>query len=81
MSMPTYDYRCTKCEDTFAVEQSIKAKPLKRCKKCGGKLEKILSKGVSVIFKGSGFYETDYKHKSSAPASRKGKGGRKEGTE
>ena len=79
--MPTYDYRCTKCEDTFAVEQSIVDKPLKRCKKCGGKLEKLLPKRVSLIFKGSGFYETDYKHKSSAPAGRKGKGSRKEGTE
>jgi putative FmdB family regulatory protein len=81
MLMPTYDYRCTKCEDTFAVEQSIVAKSLKRCKKCGGKLEKLLPKRVSLIFKGSGFYETDYKHKTSAPASKKDSSGRKEGKE
>ena len=78
--MPTYDYRCTKCEDTFAVEQSILAKPLKRCKKCGGKLEKLLPKRVSVIFRGSGFYETDYKRKGSAHGLKKDKGTRKEGT-
>lgn len=59
--MPTYDYRCTKCGDTFAVEQSIHDKPLTRCKKCRGKLEKLLPRTLNLIFKGSGFYVTDYK--------------------
>ena len=59
--MPTYDYRCTKCGDEFAVEQSMLDKPLARCKKCRGKLEKLLPKSLSLIFKGSGFYVTDYR--------------------
>jgi putative FmdB family regulatory protein len=59
--VPTYDYRCTKCGDTFAVEQSIRDKPLSRCRKCRGKLEKMLPRKINLIFKGSGFYVTDYK--------------------
>ena len=59
--MPTYDYKCAKCQRAFAVEQSILDKPLKKCKACGGKLEKMLPKSVNLIFRGSGFYVTDYK--------------------
>ena len=59
--VPTYDYRCTKCGGEFAVEQSILDKPLVRCRKCRGKLEKMLPKSLNLIFKGSGFYVTDYK--------------------
>ena len=59
--MPTYDYRCTKCGYTFAVEQSILDKRLTRCRKCRGKLEKLLPQSISLIFKGSGFYATDYR--------------------
>lgn len=66
--MPTYDYRCTKCGYTFAVEQSIHDKPLKRCKKCRGKLEKLLPRTLNLIFKGSGFYITDYKKPGPSPA-------------
>jgi putative FmdB family regulatory protein len=59
--VPTYDYKCTKCGYEFAVEQSILDKPLVRCRKCRGKLEKMLPKSLNLIFKGSGFYITDYK--------------------
>ena len=59
--MPTYDYKCSKCQRSVAVEQSILDPPLKKCSKCGGKLEKMLPKSVNLIFKGSGFYATDYK--------------------
>ena len=65
--MPTYDYRCTKCGYTFAVEQSIHDKPLTRCKKCRGKLEKLLPRTLNLIFKGSGFYVTDYKKAGPPP--------------
>ena len=61
--MPTYDYKCAKCRRSFAVEQSMRDAPLKKCGKCGGKLEKQLPKSVGLIFKGSGFYATDYKNK------------------
>ncbi len=60
--MPTYDYECSVCGKRIAVEQSINDKPLKKCPRCGGKLEKLLPQTVNLIFRGSGFYVTDYKH-------------------
>ena len=69
--MPTYDYQCTKCGHTFAIEQSIHDKPLTRCKKCRGRLEKLLPRTLNLIFKGSGFYVTDYK-KSGSTAGKAG---------
>lgn len=79
--MPTYDYRCTKCGYTFAIEQSIHDKPLARCKKCRGKLEKLLPRTLNLIFKGSGFYVTDYKKSGAAPSDgREGRGASKRGT-
>jgi len=69
--MPTYDYKCTKCHRTFAVEQSIRDAALKKCKKCGGKLEKLLPRSVSLIFKGPGFYATDYRSKPAISESKK----------
>jgi putative FmdB family regulatory protein len=59
--LPTYDYKCTKCGHEFAVEQSILDKPLTRCRKCRGRLQKQLPRRINLIFKGSGFYATDYK--------------------
>lgn len=58
--MPTYDYECTRCGYEFGVEQSIKDDPLKECRKCGGRLRKLLPRSLNLIFKGSGFYITDY---------------------
>ena len=66
--MPTYDYECTGCGHEFCVEQSMKDRPLKKCRKCGGKLRKLLPRSLNLIFKGSGFYVTDYrKGKASSP--------------
>ena len=85
MEVPTYDYECTKCGDTFSVEQSILDKPLARCRKCGGKLKKLLPREINLIFKGSGFYVTDYKKSSSqagkekAPSAGSKSGGSKQG--
>ncbi len=59
--MPVYEYECLKCGHTFTREQSIKAAPLKRCPVCRGKVERLISAGVNFIFKGSGFYATDYR--------------------
>jgi len=70
--MPTYDYECTACSHTFEVFQSITAKLLRKCPKCGGAVRRLIVAGAAVIFKGSGFYETDYKRKkppSRAPES------------
>lgn len=66
--MPTYEYECKKCGKRFERYQSITAKPLKKCPDCGGRVRRIISAGGGVIFKGSGFYETDYKRKGAPPA-------------
>ncbi|MBN2145637.1 MAG: zinc ribbon domain-containing protein [Candidatus Aureabacteria bacterium] len=61
--MPTYDYECNQCKKTFEVFQSIKAEKLKECPDCGGPVKRIIGTGAALIFKGSGFYETDFKTK------------------
>ena len=62
--MPTYDYECDKCKHKFEAFQLMTAKLLKKCPECGGKITRLLGAGGGVIFKGSGFYQTDYKNKS-----------------
>jgi putative FmdB family regulatory protein len=60
--MPTYDYRCTACGHTFDELQSFSEPPLTKCPKCKkNKLERLFGGGGAIIFKGSGFYETDYR--------------------
>jgi putative FmdB family regulatory protein len=59
--MPTYEYECTKCNHKFDEFQRITDKPLSKCPKCKGKLRRLISGGAGVIFKGKGFYVTDYK--------------------
>jgi putative FmdB family regulatory protein len=63
--MPTYDYECDACEHEFELFQSI-SEPLKRkCPECGKmKLRRLFGTGAAVVFKGSGFYETDYRSES-----------------
>jgi putative FmdB family regulatory protein len=75
--MPTYGYECTECGHTFEEFQSIKAEPLRECPKCKGGVKRQLGAGAGFIFKGSGFYITDYarskeykeKAKSESPSS------------
>ncbi len=63
--MPTYDYRCNACSHEFEEFQSMTAKPLKTCPECGEKsLQRLIGTGAGLIFKGSGFYETDYRSES-----------------
>ncbi len=62
--MPTYQYRCLDCADEFEEYQSILDPPLKICKKCNGKLQRLISGGAGFLFKGSGFYTTDYRSNS-----------------
>ncbi len=60
--MPTYDYRCTECGHTFEEFQSMSAETLKTCPSCGKPaLKRLMGSGAGMIFKGSGFYLTDYK--------------------
>ncbi len=79
--MPTYEYRCQRCKQRHEASQSITAKPLTKCPKCGGRLQRLLGSGSGFLFKGSGFYATDYRSKGyhdakkkdqPAPASTKG---------
>ena len=69
--MPTYDYRCNGCEHTFDELQSFSEPPLTKCPKCKkNKLERLFGGGGAIIFKGGGFYETDYRRAGEkAPAS------------
>jgi putative FmdB family regulatory protein len=62
--MPTYDYECTQCKHRFEVFQQMSAKHIEKCPKCGKNVKRLISGGAGVIFKGSGFYATDYKNKS-----------------
>lgn len=59
--MPTYEYECSKCKDIFEVFQSMKDDHIKKCPECGGKVKRLFGTGSGIIFKGSGFYETDYR--------------------
>ncbi|HVO38579.1 MAG TPA: FmdB family zinc ribbon protein [Spirochaetia bacterium] len=72
--MPTYEYRCTKGH-TFEAFQSIKDEPLSRCPVCKSAVKRVINGGMGVIFKGSGFYTTDYK-KSSALTGANGSSGK-----
>ncbi|MBN2736387.1 MAG: zinc ribbon domain-containing protein [Spirochaetales bacterium] len=62
--MPTYEYQCENCEYHFEKLQSIKDEPLTQCPQCQGKVKRLIGGGLGVIFKGSGFYTTDYKRSS-----------------
>lgn len=60
--MPTYDYRCDACKRQFEIFQSMKDRPKRKCPECGEmKLQRLIGAGAGIIFKGSGFYETDYR--------------------
>ncbi|MFQ5676642.1 MAG: FmdB family zinc ribbon protein [bacterium] len=60
--MPTYEYRCNECDHKFEEFQSITAAPVKICPVCKGSVQRLIGGGNGLIFKGSGFYITDYKH-------------------
>lgn len=61
IEMPTYEYECKSCGLNFEKFQSITARPVRTCPKCGAEVTRLISAGSGVIFKGSGFYETDYR--------------------
>ena len=62
--MPTYEYECRACEHIFEVFQSMTAQPIRKCPHCGKlRVKRLIGVGAGFIFKGSGFYETDYKRK------------------
>ncbi|QDV27065.1 FmdB family zinc ribbon protein [Aureliella helgolandensis] len=63
--MPTYDYQCDACDHLFELYQGINDPKKRKCPKCGKlKLRRLLGTGAAVVFKGSGFYQTDYRSES-----------------
>ena len=65
--MPTYEYKCNNCGHTFDVLQTMKEEKLKKCPECGkDTLQRLIGSGAGLIFKGSGFYLTDYAKKDSS---------------
>ncbi len=73
--MPTYDYQCRNCDHEWELFQSITANPVRKCPECGKlKAKRVIGPGAGIIFKGSGFYQTDYRsdsYKKSAAADKK----------
>ena len=82
--MPTYDYECQKCGHQFEAFQSITAEPLKTCVKsgCRGAVKRLIGAGAGILFKGSGFYITDYRSEGYQKAAKaeKGDGGKTDGS-
>ena len=61
--MPTYEYECAACHHQFEQYQAMTDAPVRKCPVCGKlRVERLINGGAGIIFKGSGFYETDYKH-------------------
>ncbi len=76
--MPTYDYRCKLCEHEWEVFHSITAPPVKKCPSCGkAGAKRVIGAGAAILFRGSGFYQTDYRsegYKKAAAAEAKSNG-------
>ncbi|MFT5126604.1 MAG: putative FmdB family regulatory protein [Rhodothermales bacterium] len=71
--MPTYDYKCLDCDHRFEAVQRMTADALTTCPECEGKLKRLIGTGAGIIFKGSGFYETDYRSESYKSGAKKDK--------
>ena len=70
--MPTYEYACEACKHKFEKFHSMSDPAVKKCPKCGkNKVKRLISRGAGILFKGSGFYQTDYRSKSYTEASKK----------
>ena len=64
--MPTYEYQCLECGHKFEAFQSMSDELIKKCPACKGSVKRLIGSGSGLIFKGSGFYITDYKKKETA---------------
>jgi putative FmdB family regulatory protein len=82
--MPTYDYRCKLCDHEWEVFHSITAAPVKKCPACGkAGAKRVIGAGAAILFRGSGFYQTDYRsegYKKAAAAEAKSNGSAGKGT-
>ena len=72
--MPTYEYRCTSCQHEFEKFQRMSEDPVAECPSCGARAERRLSGGAGLLFKGSGFYITDYRSDSYKQAAKSDSG-------
>jgi putative FmdB family regulatory protein len=73
--MPTYEYECKHCRHRFERFQSINDKPVRKCPKCGKGVERLIGAGAGLLFKGSGFYITDYRSAGYKEKAKKEAGG------
>ncbi len=71
--MPTYDYKCLACDVRFEKFQGITAPPIEECPECGGRVKRLIGAGAGLIFKGSGFYITDYRSEGYKESAKKDK--------
>lgn len=71
--MPTYDYKCLTCDVQFERFQGITAPALSECPECGGEVKRLIGAGAGLIFKGSGFYITDYRSEGYKESAKKDK--------
>lgn len=71
--MPTYDYKCLACDVRFEKFQGITAPAIEDCPECGGKVKRLIGAGAGLIFKGSGFYTTDYRSEGYKESAKKDK--------
>lgn len=71
--MPTYAYKCLECDVQFEKFQGITAPPLEECPECNGKVKRLIGAGAGLIFKGSGFYITDYRSEGYKESAKKDK--------
>lgn len=72
--MPTYEYECKSCGHAFEIFQKITDKVLEKCPKCQKKVRRLIGAGSGIIFKGSGFYATDYRKKTKGHSEKGGAG-------
>ena len=71
--MPTYSYECNKCGHIFDIFHAMSQTPRIKCEKCGARCQRLIGTGAGIIFKGSGFYETDFKDKKGKPPAKESK--------
>ena len=69
--MPTYEYECQECGEVFEKFHKMTQKPRVKCPKCGGRAKKLIGTGAGIIFKGEGFYATDYRSPAYKQAQKK----------
>lgn len=77
--MPTYEYECRRCGHRFEQFQKITDPPRRRCPKCRGAVRRLIGAGAAMLFRGSGFYATDYRSESYKRQKEKESGGKSKG--